>query len=419
MANILIVGQKELIPNPIFKQDKNMLEIYNALKDGNDIKILFVHKNIKLNEKKEIEKESSENNELFSNVKQFCIREMMKDRLLDKNLNRFIKENNIETIIFMSNYMAKIVMPCIEDSLDKLNIICDLRLTNISDCLQQYKYEKQKDDPKLYGIHKDFKIHFLQLLSILKYTDTIILDENCDTELLKNQKVDNVIFSKQIKDFIKQKDTAKIKEKEYNFIEISIDRNNYSSNKLIDVQTSFDRTKYIVNETQKNNLINDINSIIKENKCDYIFIHSNKIEFLPKTLDMILNYFSSNDNFALTAPVLFYSREKNSLKSYFKNQKLNNFSNWNEDKPLSFSECVVIKKSFFNKVGLFDNRFKTFDYALFDFILRLYQIKAYYCVMNDIVVFKAMNIARQISLFKEDKMFLCEKWGESLFNMGI
>ena len=32
------------------------------------------------------------------------------------------------------------------------------------------------------------------------------------------------------------------------------------------------------------------------------------------------------------------------------------------------------KKKFFNKVGLFDNKFKTFDYALFDFILKIYQI---------------------------------------------
>ena len=86
---------------------------------------------------------------------------------------------------------------------------------------------------------------------------------------------------------------------------------------------------------------------------------------------------------------------------------------------MAFSECVIIKKSFFNKVGLFDNKFKTFDYALFDFILRLYQIKAYYCVMNDISVFKAMNITRQVSLFKEDKKFLCRKWGEYSFNMGI
>ena len=41
MANILIVGQKELISAPIFKQDKNMLALYNSLKDTNNVEILF------------------------------------------------------------------------------------------------------------------------------------------------------------------------------------------------------------------------------------------------------------------------------------------------------------------------------------------------------------------------------------------
>ena len=34
MANILIVGHKELISNPIFKQDRNMLDLYIDLKDN-------------------------------------------------------------------------------------------------------------------------------------------------------------------------------------------------------------------------------------------------------------------------------------------------------------------------------------------------------------------------------------------------
>ena len=38
MSNILIVSQKELSLNPIFKQDKNVLEIYNVLKENNNVK---------------------------------------------------------------------------------------------------------------------------------------------------------------------------------------------------------------------------------------------------------------------------------------------------------------------------------------------------------------------------------------------
>lgn len=424
MANILIVSQKELIAAPIFKQDQNVLELYSSLKDTNNVEVLFLHKDMNLSDKKETKKvdvkqENTAQQELVSNAKQFCIRDMMKKRLFKINLNNFIKEHKVETIIFMSNYMAKMIIPYIENLLGSLNVICDLRLTNMSSFLQQYQNEKEKDDPNFKLLYKNFKIHFIQLLPILQYTDSIILDEDYDTCLLNNQKINNIISPKQVKDYIKTKN--KTEDKTYKIVEIIVNRNNYYSNINTEYKNNvkIDTNKYFINETKSFNLIDDINNIIKNDKSDYIVIHTNKIELLPNTLELLAKNMSFNDNLALAAPNVFYSREKNKLKTYFETQKVNNFSNWNEDKPLSFSECVIIKKKFFNKVGLFDNKFKTFDYALFDFILKLYQIKAYYCVMNDVSVFKPMNVLRQISLFKEDKKCLCRKWGESLFNMGI
>ena len=424
MANILIVGQKELVAHPIFKQDKNMLELYIDLKKNNNVEVLFVHKETKLQnenlaEKIEPDQKNKEQEESVSKVKQYCIKDMMKDRLLKQNINKFIKEHNIETIIFMSNYMAKLIMPYIENLLTKLNIICDLRLTIISSFLQQYKYEKEKDGANFYAIYKSFKIHFIRLLPILEYTDNIILDEDCDLTLLKAQKVDNIILPEQVKNYIKTKNISESKKKENTFVEIIINRSNYFSNLNIENSNEIKGAKIIINETKKFNLIDDINNIIKNSTADYIVIHNNKIELLPNTIERLINNLSFNDNLALCSPVVSYSKEKRYLNFQFENQRLNNFSNWNEDKPLAFSECVIIKKKFFHKIGLFDNKFKTIDYSLFDFILRLYQIKAYYCTMSDIFVFKSMNIPRQISLFKEDKNLLCKKWGESLFSMGI
>ena len=57
---------------------------------------------------------------------------------------------------------------------------------------------------------------------------------------------------------------------------------------------------------------------------------------------------------------------------------------------------------------------KTLDYAIFDFVLRLHQINSYYCTMNDIVVFKSANVSKNISLFKQDKLYLYKKWDENL-----
>ncbi|MBR3628101.1 MAG: hypothetical protein IKN42_04550, partial [Elusimicrobia bacterium] len=235
MANILIVSQKELTATPIFKQDKNVLELYNILKIDNDVKILFVHKNTKLNtqtenEKNETKQEKDEQNKLIFNVSQFCIRDMMKNKMFKTNINNFVKDYKIDTIIFMSEYMAKLVMPYIENMLENLNVLCDLRLTNISYLLQQYKYEKEKDEPNFNILYKSFKINFIQLLPILKYTDNIILDEDSDTYLLKSKEINNIISPKQVKDFIKTKNNLKTEEKKYTSVEIIISRNNYFSN---------------------------------------------------------------------------------------------------------------------------------------------------------------------------------------------
>ena len=423
MAKILMVGQKELVANPIFKQDQNMSYIYKSLKDENDVSILYVHKDVKENEKNEKEETKTDRKTVKSDVKQFCIRDIMKNKMFKKNINSFIQENKIETIIFMSSYMAKLIMPYIEDKIENLNVICDFRLTNISCFLQQYQYEKENEVPNFHRLYKDFKMHFIQMLPILQYTDAIILDEDSgDQYLLKAQKItNNIILPEQVKGFVKQKKSVKNNKKEDSFVEMVISRNNYSSKieSKSNIQSTETINRYVINETNKFNLIDDINSIIKKSSAEYVVIYNDRIKILPNTLNLLIKFLSFSDNHALCSPVVCFSRERNTLQTTFDNQRFNNFSNWNESNPLFFSECVVIKKKFFNKVGLFDNSFKTLDYALFDFILRIYQIKAYYCVMNDISVFKPMNISRQISLYKEDKIFLCNKWGESSFDMEI
>ena len=131
MSNILIVSQKELSLNPIFKQDKNVLEIYNMLKDDNDIKVLYLHKNMLSIE------ESKKGTNTIENLQQTCIKDMMRKRLLKDNIDSFIKTFNIETIIFTSLDMAKFIMPYIENKLSGLNIICDFRFSTIYSYIQE------------------------------------------------------------------------------------------------------------------------------------------------------------------------------------------------------------------------------------------------------------------------------------------
>ncbi len=415
MSNILIVSQKELSLNPVFKQDKNVLEIYDMLKGNNEIKILYLHKNMLNNEGDNKETNKTEK------LKQFCIRDMIRKNSLKDNLESFIKTSNIETVIFASLDMAKFIIPYMEKYLNKLNIICDFRFSEVYSYLQEYKEaeeNKRSNDLKL--LNKRFRNNLLKILPVLKWVDNIVLDDNYDIECLKNKNINNIININQLKDFVyyKKEKNINIEIKDVSCMDISITRNNYSSNKSF-ITNYKDNLKINLNENKNVNLIDEINNIIKNNKTDCFFIHSDKILFNKEMLELLKTYLFINENIALASPNIIYSREINTLQTQFDNQRFGNFSFWEEANPSFFFESVIIKKSFFYKVGFFDNKFKTFDYALFDFILRLYQIKAYCCLMHDISVFKSVKISHKLSLFEKDKIYLCKKWGESNFNMAI
>ena len=415
MANILIVGQKELLSKPTFEQDKNMLEIYNILAENNNIKVLYLHKNMLNNEENKNERNQ------FKDLQQFCIKDMIRKNFLRENLGKFIKDFNIETIVFASFEQAKFVMPYIEKFFNELNIICDFRFSRLNSCLQDYKDAKELRRKKnLNLMYKGFRVSLLHALPILKLSDSIILDKESDIELLENENIKNIITVEQLKDFVnrKQKNGINCKFGSFKSVDISISRNNYCSDVNF-IESYKDDTKYNLNENKNINLIDSINYIIKNNTADCFFIHSDKIIFNKKILDLLISYSFVSDNIALASPNTLYSRDVSDFKSQFDNQRFGNFSFWEEASAISFSECVVIKKQFFHKIGFFDNKFKTFDYALFDFILRLYQIKAYCCFMHDISVFKPVKVKHQLSLMEQDKVYLCKKWGESNFNMAI
>jgi hypothetical protein len=369
-----------------------------------------LHKNI-------LNKEESKNEiNKIENLQQVCIKDMIRKNFLKDNIESFMKTFDIETIVFASLDMAKLIMPYIERYLNRLNIICDFRFSAIYSYIQNYKNSKEENRV----IDKGFRVNFLQVLPILKWVDSIILDDDMAIEILKEKNIGNVINIKQIKDFVasKKDNNININLKNLTCMDISITKNNYSSN--INFFTNYeDALKCNLNENKNINLIDDLNNIIKNKKVDCFFIHSDKILFNKQILNLLKTQLFINENIALAAPNIIYSRDINTLQTQFDNQRFGNFSFWEEANPSSFFESVIIKKSFFYKVGFFDNNFKTFEYALFDFILRLYQIKAYYCLMHDISVFKSIKISHKLSLFEKDKIYLCKKWGESNFSMAI
>lgn len=410
MANILIVSQQSLMSNTTFRQDKNLLEMCDTLKENNIIKILYLHKSLG------IEEENIKNDNKDINIEQVCIYDLIKKSLLKRFLVEFLEKNKIESIVFMSYHMAKLIMPYIEDIIHKFNIICDFRFSRLSYILQQNQMEKEKAYGRYSRIYKMFKIVFLQSIAVFKNLDYIILDEDCDLELLHKENIKNIISINTINDYINKKIKTNLVVDSSEILQISINKTNFKPEKSI---RNKGNNEYVVDEYKGSSLIDDINKIIHENKFKFVCIFNIKMNIPKKSINLLAKCLEFNDKLAMCSPLTVYSEDRSFFKEQFENQRNNNFANWEEASPLLFSNCIVFKREIFNKVGFFDNRFKTFEYALYDFILRLYQINAYYCVMKDISIFKYTNIKQQLSLFTKDKIYLCDKWGEDSFSMGI
>ena len=406
---ILIVMQTGLNFKPVFKQDQYNLEMYNSLKGKNDIKILYLHETSNF---KKAAKEENDKDDI--NLEQYSFKDIIKQKQVKENINSFIKKNNIATIVFMSEYMMRLILPYIEKEIKNLNIICDFRMSNLAYVLEQYKEEKETKHQVNQTIIKQFRRNLLRSLSIIKSADYLILDKDIDTTLIKEENIKNIIdFTNIIFCIDKKSNTNLYQKTDYKILTCIINKNNlYTKNSNFLFKKN--DYEYIINENINSNTVDNINRIINNIKTEYVCIYSDKINMIDKTIDLIVKNLSCNDNLSLASPLIQFFRYPNQFKFQFENQRNNNFSNWIETSPLSYSDFVVIKRKYFSKVGHFDNRFKTLDYAIFDFVLRLHQINSYYCTMNDIVVFKSANVSKNISLFKQDKLYLYKKWDENL-----
>ena len=136
MKNILIVSQKEITENPVFKLDKNLKYIVDILSDGNKIDLLYLHKNINVSNSGNIS--NNEVEQKYNNIDRICIRDLMSKNMLQQNLRELIRNNKYEEIIFMSYSLAQFVMPYIEFELNSMVVVVYYRLSNFNYLFQQY-----------------------------------------------------------------------------------------------------------------------------------------------------------------------------------------------------------------------------------------------------------------------------------------
>lgn len=409
MRKILVVSQKEISENPIFKQDKNLNNIVDMLSKENKIDLLYLHKDVNISKEKN---DNDKNEQKYKDINRICVRDLLLKNKLQQNLKELIKRNKYEEIIFMSHNLAQFIMPYIEKELDNMIVVVDYRLSNLHYILQQYKEESQTIYFNFYNIYKQFRLHFLQSILIFQKGDYFIFDkDNADTYLLEQENIKNIVSFEDIERISMKKE---INTEINNIFEIEINSDNFSVKMPFSMNQKSDNN-YIVYESKYSNLIDTINEIIKKSQFEYFFIHKTKINILPKVSQILSQYLSFNKKLCAISPITIYSRDntENQQQYSFYMQRKANYSNWEKTAPLQLSDCFMIKKSCLKKYGYFDNKYKTIDYALFDFLMRVYQKRDFYCTVKDVPVFKFSNLTKRLDLFKEDKQYLCYKWGES------
>lgn len=412
MKKVLVVSQKDVIENPVFRQDKQLKEILSILsKNDTDISLLYLNKELK-------SEENSEPDSATNVIKKTYLRDMIKKDLLSKNLIEFIRQGDFETIIFASFSMAQFVFPHIKEICSEINIIVDFRLSQLEYILQKHKTETSKKYQNLYLLNKSFKIYFFQAISVFNMSDANIFGEDIELDLLKKEKIKNIIDVTDICNQLKKEN----KRRDFKIETICMNSDNFASRTTVmQMQTAKkDRINY-VNFSQNTKVIDVINNIILKANSNFIFFYNSKMKIFSPTSSELAEYLAFNDNVGVVSPITSYvqGHTDKKLEMAFEEQRNNNFANSEETYPSLFADCFMINKDFFKKFGYFDSKFKTINFALFDFLMKLYQNKIYFFTIKDIAVFKALSVKQPLSLVKKDREYLCKKWGELSFDFSL
>ena len=411
MKKVLVVSQKDIIENPVFRQDKQLIEILDILdKNGCDVSLLYLNKEFK----SDTDKESG--SEYAGPVKKNYLRDMIKKDLLTENLNNFIKTEGFETIIFASYNMAQFILPRIKEIILTINVIVDFRLSQLEYILQKYNVEISKKYQNLYLLDKSFKVYFFQAISVFNMSDANIFNEDIEINLLKKEDVKNIIDITDICNPLKKES----KKQDCKIETICINGDNFASKMAVTKNIKKDGIHYVC-FSKNSNLIDEINNIKTKSDSKFIFLYNSKLKIFSETSNELVKYLSFNDNIGVVSPVTSYVQGNigKQLEIAFEEQRNNNFANSEETYPTFFSECFMVNKNYFKKVGYFDAKFKTLNFALFDFLMKLYQHKIYFFTVKDVAVFKALAIKQPVSLLKKDIEYLCSKWGEFSFDFSL
>ena len=407
MEKLLIISQKYPEADLSYRQDKSLIETIDKLKANFDVEYLYIHKSFD-DGKKAPYKFNVKTRDFFS---------LTENEFATKALAVLIKGNGFKNVFFTSIFVARAIIPLIDDVLSEVNIIVDSRLATSFDVL---KTRANADEQERDGVNKEVLSFAIKEMAVLRCADSIVTENFEQTEfmqkyissrkfvLYENLQAEKSFTSKQKKE--KTITLGKVVIDTSNSADILSENLHLEKSESLGENISFNTVKI-----PNTNTIRNINEVIKKSKEDFIIFCYDKIVMHQRACETMLEALHLNSKMAAVIPVITdLNFNLSSHEASAKRHSLGAFGNWHEPN-FSKASCVAINRNIMLKIGIFDEKFKTLDYAFFDFAMRAYQAGYLVLHLPDALVYKTSLIAPNLPKEKQDKAATTVKWNDYNF----
>ncbi|MFC2061730.1 hypothetical protein ACFLUV_04390 [Elusimicrobiota bacterium] len=324
----------------------------------------------------------------------------------ERQFINLIKKEKINVVIFDSIYTAKLYMSHLVKYCNKCNIIMDARDSQY--LMYAGNYKMYNDEKKKVEMLEKSKPVAEKEMPIFCFADGIIVKSKTHVELLQKElpckkiiELSEELNDIQITEFDKLlrrigKEPAKISEEE---LEIKKVKLNNSEAKI---------TQY--------------NKVLKEKVKEYTLVMPGNAVVGNNFIEKLLFCMGQHPDTAVVVPLsnIEISRTTNSsipepeeeynFSEFVKSHEIGNFGEW---RRLHYTNetCFLVKNKVIEQVGLLDERFTGFEYALMDLCYRIKQ--AGYRIMNnrEAFIYYEDNEIEYNKFIENDQRLLLKKWG--------
>ncbi len=397
--NILVISSKLPV---ITERGEGFVEVLNELVKENRVDILYSHSIIM--------QDNLINSYRKTGFRIFNLRNSAERCSIDEKIKRILRDTEYNIIIFPNKYDFKYYYLYVVEYAAKA---ITLLFSGKEYFLQKMKREKRAVP------EQDMK--YIDKIAIINYADFFIADtefekkiferyaQKTEFRLMKSSDVNSLLDSICLKKRYVLKDKFEVavlnEQNGFNFIKIT---------KFLMVN------KIRVNHYgDKKKSINAYNEALTRSSKEFVLIAESDITISDLGLYSMLKCIKSNPYIAITEPGEIYDSEYEedgqipyNIKDYFRSS----MGNWSESRNTDL-KCMLINKNIIDKIGGFDEDYKTISASKIDLYCRLIQ-KGYKIIRcGEVLCYgKGGEGTSDKNEFDRDLIKLKKRWGEEIKN---